>query len=180
MGYFEHDDPYDNVALFEDDDGTRWFRTGDVAKLDPETTFVTIIDRKKQVVKMSNGEKVSLGKIDCVLSGSKYVESCCVLWRAGFDRLVAIIVPNLTLCEQLLLKKKAKMEDLEKVLLEQLHVDFEGILLHYEIPGKITLVKGPWLPESGLVTGALKIRRPMIEMRYKDEVDRMFNKEHLD
>ena len=180
MGYFEHDDPYDNVAFFEDDDGTRWFRTGDVAKLNLETTFVTIIDRKRQVVKLSNGEKVCLGKIDGVLSGSKYVESCCVLWRAGFDRLVAIVVPNLTPCEQLLLEKKAKKEELEKVLLDQLHTDFKGILLPYEIPGTITLVMGPWLPESGLVTGALKIRRPMIEMRYKDDIDRMFKKEHLD
>lgn len=49
-------------SFFEDEDGTRWFRTGDIGEMFPDGTL-KIIDRKKDLTKLANGEFVSLGKV---------------------------------------------------------------------------------------------------------------------
>ena len=40
----------------------------------------------------------------------------------------------------------------------------------YEMPKAIAIVDGPWTPESGLVTGALKIRNKAIREKYHVEI----------
>lgn len=62
VGYFEQDE-LTKEAFYKDKKGVQWFRTGDIAEVDPGTGFVRIIDRRKDLVKMENGEYVSLGKV---------------------------------------------------------------------------------------------------------------------
>jgi len=47
-------------AFKRDSDGTRWFETGDIGEVLPNGK---IIDRKKDLAKLANGEFVSLGKV---------------------------------------------------------------------------------------------------------------------
>ena len=47
--------------FFKGEDGTRWFRTGDIGEIYEDGTL-KIIDRKKDLVKLPYGEYVSLGK----------------------------------------------------------------------------------------------------------------------
>lgn len=58
------DKPEMNAELYEFDHqrGVQWFKTGDVAEVFPDGTF-KIIDRKKDLVKLANGEYFSLGKV---------------------------------------------------------------------------------------------------------------------
>ena len=49
-------------AFFIDREGTRWFRTGDIGQIYPNGT-VKIIDRRKDLIKLQNGEYISLGKV---------------------------------------------------------------------------------------------------------------------
>ena len=51
-------------------------------------------DRKKDLVKLSHGEYVSLGKIEATLKHSHYVENCCVYGDSKESYLIALIVPN--------------------------------------------------------------------------------------
>ena len=51
---------------FFQENGRRWFRTGDVGHMRPDGT-IQIIDRKKDLVKLQGGEYVSLGKVGRVL-----------------------------------------------------------------------------------------------------------------
>lgn len=62
LGYLKK--PEMTAELYEKDDrlGITWFRTGDIAELHPDGTF-KIIDRKKDLVKLANGEYFSLGKV---------------------------------------------------------------------------------------------------------------------
>jgi long-chain acyl-CoA synthetase len=46
----------------EDEDGVRWFHTGDVGQWHPDGVL-EIVDRKKDIVKLQMGEYVSLGKV---------------------------------------------------------------------------------------------------------------------
>lgn len=45
-----------------DPDGTRWYHTGDIGEIQPNL-MLKIIDRKKDFIKLANGEFVSLGKV---------------------------------------------------------------------------------------------------------------------
>ena len=45
----------------------------------------------------------------------------------------------------------------------------------FEIPTKMTLIPNPWLPDSGLVTAALKLKRKEIQKRYQEDINRMYS-----
>ena len=53
-----------------------------------------LLDRKKDLVKLSHGEYVSLGKIEAALKHSHYVENCCMYGDSKESYLIALIVPN--------------------------------------------------------------------------------------
>ena len=44
----------------------------------------------------------------------------------------------------------------------------------FEIPGALTLVDDMWLPETGLVTAAFKLKRKPIQTKYQPDIDRMY------
>ena len=60
-GYYNNQELTDN-SYITDGTGMRWFRTGDIGEVFPDGTF-KIIDRKKDLIKLSNGEYFSLGKV---------------------------------------------------------------------------------------------------------------------
>ena len=49
-------------TFFKDKEGIQWFRTGDIGEID-ERGSIKIIDRKKDLAKLPNGEYLSLGKV---------------------------------------------------------------------------------------------------------------------
>lgn len=51
-----------------------FFRTGDIAEYNPITKEVKLIDRKRGIVKLSQGEYISINQIEDVISRSRYVE----------------------------------------------------------------------------------------------------------
>ena len=59
-GYHKQDDV--TAEVFREEDGIRWFYTGDIAEFYPDGT-IKIIDRKKDLLKLAFGEYVSLGKV---------------------------------------------------------------------------------------------------------------------
>lgn len=59
-GYFKNEEA--SKEAFYDEDGLRWFRTGDIGEILDDGT-IKIIDRKKDLVKLAFGEYVSLGKV---------------------------------------------------------------------------------------------------------------------
>ena len=174
-GYFQHDDPYDNLAFFKDEQGKRWFRTADIGKLNPQTYALNIIDRKKQLVKMLNGEYVSLTRIETALMSSPYIETACVFTRPEKRYIVAIVIAEVENCKKIL-GCEFDNKTLSEKLLPRLTEELEGTLTNSEIPKAICVVSGPWTPESGLVTGALKTRRPAIGKFYESEISAMFER----
>jgi len=47
-------------------------------------------------------------------------------------------------------------------------------LQKFELPGAVTLVEEQWLPESGLVTAAFKLKRKPIQEHYQKDLKRMY------
>ena len=57
---------------FYDEDGYRWFRTGDIGQVESDGV-IRIVDRKKDLVKLQHGEYISYGKVEAILKTSPFV-----------------------------------------------------------------------------------------------------------
>lgn len=77
-----------------DSDGVRWFCTGDIGLIHTDGSL-SIIDRKKDLVKLQAGEYVSLSKVELALSQSIYVEQVCVYVDPQQSFPICFVVPKL-------------------------------------------------------------------------------------
>ena len=93
MGYYKKQDATDSV-IFEEN-GTRWFRTGDVGKLVKNSygnEFLVITDRKKELLKTSGGKYVAPAPIENRLKESFLIEQVMVVGESK-KFVSALIVP---------------------------------------------------------------------------------------
>lgn len=87
-GYFNLDDQT-REAFYVDDEGRRWYRTGDIGEFLPNGNL-KIIDRKKDLVKLQNGEYISLGKVESTLKSNPYTDNFCVYANSNYNYVVAL------------------------------------------------------------------------------------------
>lgn len=92
-GYYKN--PEKTKEDFFEEDGKRWFKTGDIGEIH-EDGCLKIIDRKKDLVKLQAGEYVSLGKVESQLKTCPLVENICIYGDPSKDHTVALLVPNPT------------------------------------------------------------------------------------
>merc|ERR1712055_67158 len=85
--------PEKTAEEFFNDNGKRWFKTGDVGQMMPDGT-IRIIDRKKDLVKLQGGEYVSLGKVESLLKIHPAVDNICVVADSNKNYCVALVVPG--------------------------------------------------------------------------------------
>ena len=163
--------------------GRRWFRTGDIGQMESDGTL-RIIDRKKDLVKLQFGEYISLGKVESVLKTCPVLENICIYGDSMKSYVVALVVPDRNYLLEL--GKKYNKEDMAfedlcddkdvtgAALREVVQQCKKFKLEKFEIPGAMTLVKDTWLPETGLVTAAFKLKRKPIQQKYQADIDRMY------
>ncbi|OQR77280.1 long chain fatty acid CoA ligase-like [Tropilaelaps mercedesae] len=179
---------YKNEALtqecFREEGGIRWFYTGDIGEMFPDGT-IKIIDRKKDLVKLQFGEYVSLGKVETELKTCPLVENICVYASSFHTFLVALIAPNQKTVKALGanlnkdtsdFRRLYRDPDIVRAVLQQLtEHGKKANLSKIEIPTKIKLCTEEWVPDSGLVTAAFKIRRKQIQQFYQGDIDDMYS-----
>ena len=181
-GYFNMPDK--TVEEFYEENGKRWFKTGDIAQVMADMSF-KIIDRKKDLVKLQMGEYVSLGKVESVLKLNSLVDNLCVFAKPSESFTVAVVVPDQctlsSLAKKLNLREDASFEDIckdAKVLKEVLkEITMQGLsmgLQKFEIPKQIYITPDIWTPESGLVTAAMKLKRKEIGQYYPSYISKMY------
>lgn len=168
---------------FFEEDGKRWFKTGDIGECHPDGAF-RIIDRKKDLVKLQLGEYVSLGKVESQLKTCPLVENICVYGDSTKHFTVALVVPNhphlSTLGNSIGLTNASFEElcsnrDVEKAVLRELGEHAKKCKLEkFEVPAAVKLCTEVWSPDMGLVTAAFKLKRKDIQERYQHEINRMY------
>mmetsp|Transcript_654 Transcript_654/g.1150 ORF Transcript_654/g.1150 Transcript_654/m.1150 type:complete len:689 (-) Transcript_654:210-2276(-) len=163
MGYYKEPEKSDE-AYFVDDKGVRWLRTGDIGEIYPDGV-VAIIDRKKDLVKLSGGEYVSLGKLEPIIRDSDYVDNAMVYCDSQKSYCVAIVQVS---------------EAGKKVSDEKIKSDVASLLkksncAKFEIPKNIKVEREiVWGPENDLCTAALKLKRRNLVQHYDETLQELY------
>ncbi|XP_057255429.1 long-chain-fatty-acid--CoA ligase 4 isoform X2 [Pezoporus wallicus] len=181
MGYFKNEEKTtDDFSV--DENGQRWFCTGDIGEFHPDGSL-QIIDRKKDLVKLQAGEYVSLGKVEAALKNCPLIDNICAYAKSDQSYVISFVVPNQTRLTALAEQKgisgtwvdicnNPTME--AEVLREIKEVANKMKLERFEIPIKVRLSPEPWTPETGLVTDAFKLKRKELKNHYLNDIERMY------
>merc|ERR1712048_594596 len=141
-------------------DGKVWFHTGDIGVM-TATGALKIVDRKKDLIKLSGGEYVSLGKVEAALKQVSGIGACVVFAKSDKDHCVCIVSQPERGWDAF--GGKPKEESLTKAIEKKLR---EMGLARFEIPARVAVDDSIWTPESGLVTASLKVQRNPLRKHY--------------
>jgi long-chain acyl-CoA synthetase len=175
QGYFHK--PDETSGAFADG----WFRTGDIGHFDDDG-FLTITDRKKDLIKSSAGKYIAPQSVERLLTQSDYIEQAVVI---GNNRkyVSALIVPDF---EQLKVWAKqngvaaderselisnpavVKMVRSEVARLTQGLADYEKVKRIGLVPAEFTI-------DGGELTPTLKVRRRQVEEKYRDLIESLYS-----
>jgi long-chain acyl-CoA synthetase len=174
-GYFKKPE-----ATAEAIDAEGWFHTGDIGLID-ERGFLTITDRKKDIIVTSGGKNIAPQPIENVLKTHKLIGEIVMIGnKRNFP--AALIVPNFENLEKWAKEKGlayGSREDLIRKpevegLYEQTVRELTGHLAQYERIKKLALLPREFTLEAGELTPTLKVKRRVVEQKYKDVIDRLY------
>lgn len=143
-------------------DGKVWFHTGDVGEMTAIGTL-RIIDRKKDLIKLVQGEYVSLGKVENAMKQVQGISQVVVFANPEKDHCVAIV----SCPERGWASVGGKPEEAELPAAIEKSLKTQG-LARFEIPTKVKVTDDVWTPETGLVTASLKLQRNPLRTYYNE------------
>ena len=175
LGYWNK--PEETRTVFTEDG---WFKTGDIGSFDADG-FLSVTDRKKELFKTSGGKYISPQPIEQLIKSSRFVNQVVVI---GSERRfpAALIVPE---WDQLESYAKLKGFDLRT------HEDFchdpriinlferqiaarTQNLAQFEKIKRIALLEKELTVEGGELTPTLKVKRRVVNEKYRDVIDRIY------
>lgn len=120
-----------------------------------------IIDRKKDLIKLSGGEYVALGKVEASLKQVPGIGACIVFAKSDKDHCVCIVSQP----EKGWASVGGKPDEGE--LIKQIEQSLRAQkFARFEIPTKVKLDEMVWTPENGLTTASLKLQRNPLRNHY--------------
>lgn len=182
-GYYKAQDKTDEVLT---KDG--WFHTGDIGEWQPNGVL-KIIDRKKNIFKLAQGEYVAVEMIETILIRAKYIMQIFIHGDSLKDYLVAIVVPD---AETVLPWAKANglpsdmatlasHPKLKKLLYDDIVATGTASKLNgFQLPRQFHIEPVPWSVENALLTPSMKLKRPSIKNHYQPQIDKLYTEPRLD
>ncbi|MBO0676635.1 carboxylic acid reductase [Mycolicibacterium sp. S2-37] len=164
-GYYRR--PEITAEVF-DEDG--FYRTGDiVAETGPDQ--LKYLDRRNNVLKLSQGEFVTVSKLEAAFGASPLVRQIYVYGNSARSYLLAVIVPT----DDALNRAGGDNDALRSALSEALlAMAREAQLQSYEIPRDFIVETEPFTLENGLLTGIRKLARPKLKERYGPLLEELY------
>ena len=167
-------------ATAEAIDSDRWFHTGDVGVIDAEG-FLLITDRKKDIIVTSGGKKIAPQPIENVMKTNPLIGEIVMIGnKRNFPS--ALVVPNFDTLQKWAREHgvtAASSEDLVRdprvvALYDETVKSLTKDLAQFERIKKIALLPHEFTLEAGELTPTLKVKRRVVEQKYKDVIDRLY------
>ena len=177
-GYYKND--LENSKAF-DEDG--YFHTGDVGRIFPYYgNGLKIVDRVKEIFKLSQGEYIIPAKLESVYVKSNFIQQIMIYGNSTMNNILAIICPDkqhcareLDITEEELIKdeenpklKKIILNDLDRLAIE---ANFNGL----EKVKFILLTFEGFTIQNECMTPTMKIVRKKVEIRFKNRIEKLFS-----
>jgi fatty acid CoA ligase FadD9 len=164
-GYYKRPDV--TAELF-DADG--WYHTGDVfAEIGPDQ--LTYVDRRNNVLKLSQGEFVTVSKLEAAYGSHPSIRQIFVYGNSARSYLLAVVVPT----DDALASVGGDVATVKPVLAEALQsVARETGLQGYETPRDFLVETTPFTLENGLLTGIRKLARPQLKAFYGQDLEQLY------
>jgi fatty acid CoA ligase FadD9 len=167
QGYYRRDDL---TAEVFDDEG--FYRTGDiVAETGPDQ--VRYLDRRNNVLKLSQGEFVTISRLEALYEECEPVDQIYVYGNSERPYLLAVVVPTARAADE-------HGADLPATILRSLQdAAARAALEPHEIPRDVIIEPSPFTLENGLLTGVGKLARRELQARYGERLESRYI-EHVD
>jgi long-chain acyl-CoA synthetase len=173
-GYWNR--PEETKAAFQDG----WFKTGDIGNIDADG-YLSVTDRKKELIKTSGGKFIAPQPIENSLKLNPLVGVAALMGdRRKFA--AVIISPNFALLEQWAgdnkiafgtraeLAAHPKVQELYAEIVEEVNQK----LARFEKLKRVIVVPDEFTIENGALTPSMKLRRRVVEERYRKQIDDVY------
>lgn len=173
-GYYKHPEETSKTIL------NGWLHTGDIGEKDKDG-YIKITDRKKELFKTSGGKYIAPAQIEEMLKQLNYIEQILII---GNERMfvTSLIVPQIEHLKVLAQKLKVNYKEekeltYNKEILREIEKDINSVqknLATYEKVRRFALLEKPFTIEANELTPTLKIKRKVVEEKYKDLIENMY------
>lgn len=189
LGYYKMPEKTASDFVVEED-GERWFHTGDVGQWNSDGTL-SIVGRVKDIFKLDGGEYIAPERLETIYAQSKYVANVFVYGDSNKSNVVGVVVPDagaaatwakengvaVNVQAPTIPKALCENEAFNKAILEDLKVAAATAKLNrYEQLPLIHLDGTPWTADTGLVTAALKNKRDTLAKHYGEPIHQLYVK----
>ncbi|MDV7186717.1 long-chain fatty acid--CoA ligase [Lutibacter sp. TH_r2] len=174
-GYYKK--PEATAEVFTEDG---WFKTGDAGVMD-EFGNLVITDRIKDLMKTSGGKYIAPQKLEMAMVGDSFIEQIAVIGDQQ-KYVTALMVPNYEGLKKYADEHSISFKNIEELIkhnqikdmfekrFEELQKEFSG----FEKIKKFTLLPKEFSIEAGEITATLKLKRKVIQKKYKELIDKMY------
>ncbi|MDT5138190.1 MAG: fatty acid CoA ligase FadD9 [Mycobacterium sp.] len=164
-GYYKRPDV---TAKAFDPDG--YYRTGDVmAELEPDR--LAYVDRRNNVLKLSQGEFVAVARLEAVFASAALVRQVFVYGNSERPYLLAVVVPT----DEALERFAHDNAGLKAALSESFRQTAKfAELQSYEVPAEFLVELDPFSSDNGLLSGVGKLLRPKLKEHYGERLEQLY------
>ncbi|CAN5433671.1 thioester reductase domain-containing protein [soil metagenome] len=162
-GYYKR--PEITAEMF-DEDG--FYRTGDIVA-EPAQDQLVYVDRRNNVLKLSQGEFVTVSKLEAAFGSSPLVSQIYIYGNSARPYLLSVIVPS-----QDALDRYPEAELKSRISESLKDAARANNLQSYEVPRDFLIETTPFTLENGLLTGIRKLAWPKLKERYGAELEQLY------
>lgn len=200
-GYFRQKELTAECLHFDADGAKPWLATGDVVEIQPDGSM-KIIDRKKSLIKLAQGEYLQTEKLEGIYGASAFVENMLVHGYDSQSYPVAVVVPDRRRVLDWARKAYGDAERAEdpaaaapageagddalfqraladfalkkEILAEFDRIASEAQLLGFEKIKNVHLTADAWTPDNGMLTPTFKTKRALLVRKYSKDIDELY------